>query len=108
MPRPDSETLVAGALDFAADTMRPWRALDLGTGTGCLLLSFLSERPRAYVRAHSQELSDAVCDRHIALYVNDFTLDLGARGRTAIVELLARGRAAGLLPEGPSPFRELP
>lgn len=48
VPRPDSETLVAGALDFAADTMRPWRALDLGTGTGCLLLSFLSERPRAY------------------------------------------------------------
>ncbi|MFN9946430.1 MAG: MqnA/MqnD/SBP family protein, partial [Planctomycetota bacterium] len=62
--------------------------------------------PRPYVRAHSQELADDVCDRHIALYVNDFTVDLGATGRRAIEELLARGRAAGLLPVGGSPFRE--
>jgi release factor glutamine methyltransferase len=48
VPRPDSETLVAAALDFAADRAHPWRALDLGTGTGCLLLSFLSERPHAF------------------------------------------------------------
>jgi 1,4-dihydroxy-6-naphthoate synthase len=63
-------------------------------------------RPREYVRAHSQELSDDVCDRHIALYVNDFTVDLGDAGRAAIATMLARGRAAGLLPAGPSPFRE--
>lgn len=61
---------------------------------------------RPYVRAHSQELADDVCDRHIALYVNDHTVDLGAAGRRAIDELLARGRAAGLLPAGGSPFRE--
>lgn len=48
VPRPDSETLVAAALEFAADRSRPWRVLDLGTGTGCLLLSFLSERPNAF------------------------------------------------------------
>jgi 1,4-dihydroxy-6-naphthoate synthase len=64
------------------------------------------QRPRAFVRAHAQELADEVCDRHIALYVNDFTVDLGDRGRRAIEELLRRGRAAGLLPAGPSPFRE--
>lgn len=62
--------------------------------------------PRAYVRAHSQELADDVCDRHIALYVNDFTVDLGAVGRRAIEQLLARGRDAGLLPAGGSPFAE--
>lgn len=64
------------------------------------------DRPRAFVRAHAQEMSDEVCDRHIALYVNDFTVDLGARGRRAIETMLARGRAVGLLPAGPSPFRE--
>jgi len=63
-------------------------------------------RPRPYVRAHAQELDDDICARHIALYVNDFTEDLGAVGRVAIEQLLARGRAAGLLPPGPSVFRE--
>jgi 1,4-dihydroxy-6-naphthoate synthase len=63
-------------------------------------------RPRAFVRAHAQEMSDEVCDRHIALYVNDFTVDLGARGRRAIETMLVRGSALGLLPAGPSPFRE--
>ncbi len=48
VPRPDSETLVEGALAFAEDRTRAWRALDLGTGTGCLLLSFLSERANAF------------------------------------------------------------
>lgn len=64
------------------------------------------ERPREYVRRHAQELSDEVCAQHIALYVNDFTVDLGDRGRRAIEELLRRGGDAGLLPTGPSPFRE--
>ncbi|MBL8728348.1 MAG: 1,4-dihydroxy-6-naphthoate synthase [Planctomycetes bacterium] len=64
------------------------------------------ELPRAYVRAHAQELATEVCDRHIALYVNDFTEALGDRGRRAIEALLARGRNSGLLPAGPSPFRE--
>ncbi len=63
-------------------------------------------RPRAFVRAHAGELDDAVQQRHVALYVGDFTVDLGDVGRAAIAALLARGRAAGLLPPGASPFRE--
>jgi 1,4-dihydroxy-6-naphthoate synthase len=63
-------------------------------------------RPQAYVRAHAQELADDVCARHIGLYVNDFTEDLGAVGRRAIDALLQRGRACGLLPAGLAPFRE--
>jgi 1,4-dihydroxy-6-naphthoate synthase len=47
------------------------------------------EASREYVRAHSQELSDEVCDRHIALYVNEFTIDLGDDGLAAIQRLLA-------------------
>jgi 1,4-dihydroxy-6-naphthoate synthase len=44
---------------------------------------------RAYVRAHSQEMSDAVCDAHIKLYVNELSLDVGADGLRAIARLVA-------------------
>jgi release factor glutamine methyltransferase len=43
-PRPDTETLVAAARD-AVPPSAPCRVLDLGTGSGCLLLAVLSDRP---------------------------------------------------------------
>ncbi|MEW6219513.1 MAG: 1,4-dihydroxy-6-naphthoate synthase [Thermodesulfobacteriota bacterium] len=55
----------------------------------------------AYVRAHAQELAAPVIAQHIALYVNDFSLNLGATGRAAVRHFLARGRAVGLLPDQP-------
>ncbi|MFT6078375.1 MAG: 1,4-dihydroxy-6-naphthoate synthase [Planctomycetota bacterium] len=64
------------------------------------------ERARAWIREHAQEMADDVCDQHIALYVNDFSEDLGEVGRQAIDELLSKGRAAGLLPAGGSAYRE--
>lgn len=63
------------------------------------------ERSRGWIREHARELDDAVCARHIALYVNDFSVDLGAEGRAAIDELIARGRASAFLPPGSSPWR---
>ncbi|WP_270935187.1 peptide chain release factor N(5)-glutamine methyltransferase [Falsiroseomonas oryzae] len=48
IPRPDSETLVEAALDALPDRDAQLRVLDLGTGTGCLLLAVLAERPRAF------------------------------------------------------------
>ena len=45
-PRPDSETLIEAVLK-QADKTAPLRILDLGTGTGCLLLSLLQELPLA-------------------------------------------------------------
>ena len=42
-PRPESETLIALALDGAA----PRRILDLGIGSGCLLVTLLAEWPEA-------------------------------------------------------------
>ncbi len=48
----------------------------------------------AYVRAHSQELSDEVCRRHIDLYVNEFTRDLGDDGLAAVAALLSRAAEA--------------
>ncbi|MCC7259403.1 MAG: peptide chain release factor N(5)-glutamine methyltransferase [Alphaproteobacteria bacterium] len=47
IPRPDSETLVAVVLDALPDRNAPWRILDLGTGSGCLLLALLKELPNA-------------------------------------------------------------
>ena len=47
VPRPDSETVVEAALRHVGHRSRPWRVLDLGTGTGCLLLALLSELPHA-------------------------------------------------------------
>ena len=46
-PRPDSETLIRAVLDRIADRESPLRVLDLGTGSGCLLLALLSEYPNA-------------------------------------------------------------
>ncbi len=46
-PRPDSETLIDTLLELHPDRDRAYRILDLGTGTGCLLLAALSEFPNA-------------------------------------------------------------
>lgn len=45
IPRPDTETLVEAVLDSG---FTPARILDLGTGTGCLLLACLHEFPQAF------------------------------------------------------------
>ncbi len=59
--------------------------------------------PAAYIRQHAQELDAEAIKQHIALYVNDFTLDLGTEGLAAIEELLGRAARAKLIPpqEGP-------
>lgn len=62
------------------------------------------EASRAYIREHAQELSDDVCARHIALYVNAWTADLGPDGRRAIEIMLARGHEQGLLPKPTLPL----
>lgn len=46
-PRPDSETVIEAALACVPARQAPLRVLDLGTGTGCILLSLLHELPHA-------------------------------------------------------------
>jgi release factor glutamine methyltransferase len=47
VPRPDSEALIETALSLFPQHNAPLRILDLGTGSGCLLLALLHEYPNA-------------------------------------------------------------
>jgi 1,4-dihydroxy-6-naphthoate synthase len=51
-----------------------------------------------FVRAHAQEMSEEVMYRHIDLYVNEYSVDLGAEGRRAVDVLFERARATGIIP----------
>lgn len=58
---------------------------------------------RAAGVAHSMPLArgmdEALADKFIGMYVNDFTLDYGDTGRRAIREFLGRAHKAGLIPD---------
>ena len=54
------------------------------------------ESPMNYVRAHAQSMSEAVMKQHIALYVNDFSLDLGETGLAAVDLLFNKAEQNGL------------
>jgi 1,4-dihydroxy-6-naphthoate synthase len=51
-----------------------------------------------FVRAHAQEMSEEVMYKHIDLYVNEFSIDLGVEGRQAVTLLFDKARAAGIIP----------
>lgn len=57
-----------------------------------------------YVREHALEMDEDVMRRHVALYVNEFTGDVGDSGIAAVRELFARARAAGLVPAAAEPL----
>jgi 1,4-dihydroxy-6-naphthoate synthase len=52
----------------------------------------------AYVRAHAQEMQDAVMQQHIDLYVNHYTADLGEKGKKAVEILFETARNYGIIP----------
>lgn len=51
-----------------------------------------------YVRAHAQEMSEDVMYKHIDLYVNEYSIDLGGEGRRAVRLLFEKATAAGVIP----------
>jgi len=57
------------------------------------------DEPLNYIKQHSQELSDEVLSQHIALYVNDYSIDIGEDGEKAVRELLLRAEEAGVIPK---------
>jgi release factor glutamine methyltransferase len=80
-PRPDSETLVEAALAAVGDRASAVDVLDLGTGTGCLLLAVLTELPQA--RGLGVDISaDAVA----VARDNAQALGLSGRARFAVAD----------------------
>ncbi len=58
----------------------------------------------AYIRAHAQEMDDQVIAQHIALYVNDFSKDIGPDGERAVTAFFDRARDAGLIDASNDPI----
>lgn len=56
-----------------------------------------------YVRAHAFEMDDAVMRAHIALYVNEFSDDVGTSGIAAVNDLFERAAKGGLIPRTATP-----
>jgi 1,4-dihydroxy-6-naphthoate synthase len=52
-----------------------------------------------YALRYGRDLDAKQADEFVGMYVNDWTLDFGERGRQAVAEFLAKGHAAGVLPE---------
>jgi 1,4-dihydroxy-6-naphthoate synthase len=51
-----------------------------------------------FIKAHAREMSADVLDAHIDTFVNEFSLDLGALGREAVLALEGEAHAMGILP----------
>ncbi len=65
-------------------------------------LDYAWSNPQAskeYIKRHAQEISEDVINSHIDLYVNQFSMNLGAEGYDAIRRLLSLSVKAKLLPE---------
>jgi 1,4-dihydroxy-6-naphthoate synthase len=52
-----------------------------------------------YAQQYGRDLDRAKADQFVGMYVNDWTIDFGPRGRLAVSELLARGHRAGVIPK---------
>ncbi len=51
-----------------------------------------------FIRSHAQAMREEVMYKHIELYVNDYSVDLGNVGRTAVKNLFKKGTELGLTP----------
>ncbi len=56
------------------------------------------EEALEYALRYARDLEPALADRFVGMYVNDWTIDYGPKGREAVRTLLARAAEAGLVP----------
>ena len=62
------------------------------------------ESSMPFVKKHAQEMSEEVMKKHIALYVNEFSIDLGEIGKKAIQLLFNKAHETGLIQKMPDNF----
>lgn len=110
-PRPESETLVEALLRQILDRNEPLSFLDLGTGTGCLLLALLSELPTAIgigvdvavgaVTTARENAAVLGLARRARFFVGDWSSALAGRFTVIVANppYIARVELAGLPPE---------
>lgn len=58
-------------------------------------------KSRTFVKQHAQELSEEVIDKHIAMFVNDYTRSLGEEGRRAVTAFFAEVQKQGVVGKMP-------
>jgi 1,4-dihydroxy-6-naphthoate synthase len=58
----------------------------------------------SYIRAHSQEMDEEVLRKHIGLYVNDYTIELGHRGIEAVQKMFDIADQLNLIPFSNQPL----
>ncbi|MFW7266688.1 peptide chain release factor N(5)-glutamine methyltransferase [Gluconacetobacter sp. Hr-1-5] len=111
IPRPDSETLIEALLDHCPDRERVRSVLDLGTGTGCLLLAALSEYRAAWgvgvdiapdaARLAARNARRAGLETRCAMLAGDWAASI--RGVFDVVfsnpPYIPQGDLAGLMPD---------
>src|SRR5207237_2286344 len=81
--------------DLGADTMRRISRLLKES-----IRYALAHREEAltYALKYGRDLDRTLADRFVGMYVNDWTLDYGPRGRAAVARLLQEGHDAGVIP----------
>lgn len=60
--------------------------------------------PMEYIRAHANEMDEETICRHINLYVNKYTLEIGKEGTRSIKHLMEMGEEKGLIPYTEKPL----
>ncbi len=112
IPRPDSETIIQAALEAYPNSGTVQRILDLGTGTGCLLLAALSEFKNAFgIGLDISPRAAALADRNArnlglsarsSFAAGDWAAPLGGAKFDLILSnppYINQGDLSGLMPE---------
>jgi 1,4-dihydroxy-6-naphthoate synthase len=81
---------------------------DLGAATMAQISRLLKESIRyalahrqdalSYALKYARDMDRGLADQFVGMYVNDWTLDYGPRGRVAVARLLEEGHRAGVIP----------